>query len=193
MARPRTFNETTALGAAAQLFWSQGYDATSMSDLERHLGLGRQSIYNTFGDKRSLFLKALEHYSAEHQADLRRTILAPDAGLPEIERYFHGVVDFVVGGDQRRACLLANSILEIGESDSEVSGRCRANQDLVLGGFERALRNALARGELDGGLDVEATARMLMAQTYGLAVLSKTGIPAEEIANAVRAMLARLK
>ncbi len=60
--RPREFDREEALGQAMDLFWSQGYEATGVADLCDRMGLGRQSLYNTYGDKESLFAEALEHY-----------------------------------------------------------------------------------------------------------------------------------
>lgn len=63
MGRPKAFDEDAVLDRAAELFWTQGYEATSISDLEERLGVGRQSLYDTFGDKRRLFLRAIERYT----------------------------------------------------------------------------------------------------------------------------------
>ena len=193
MARPKAFDEDTVLEAAAQLFWSQGYDSTSMAELETSMEMGRQSIYNAFGDKRELFLKALERYTRANKARLEGSLLAQGAGLKAIHGYFENLVEFVTGDGPRRGCLVANSILELGESDPGVSKRCQMNQAQVLRGFEHALANAVKDGDLTASLDVSATARMLMSQTYGLSVMSKAGTPREELASSVRELLTRLK
>lgn len=192
MARPKAFDEDTALEAAAQLFWSQGYDATSIADLEAGMGMGRQSIYNAFGDKHALFLKALERYSDQNKVRLKASLMAPAAGLQTIRDYFFGMLDFVDCGGPRRGCLVTNSILEIGPGDEAVAEQCRANQDTVLAGFEHALGNAVRSGELPNSLDIQGTARMLMAQTYGLSVLAKTDMPRAELESTVRSFLERL-
>ena len=95
MARPKAFDETTALDAAAQLFWSQGYDGTSMADLEGAMEMGRQSIYNAFGDKRALFIEALGLFSQRTRAMLvaARRETGP---LEAIARFFRIDNDFVV-------------------------------------------------------------------------------------------------
>ena len=192
MARPKEFDEDTALDAAAQLFWSQGFDGTSMSDLEQSMGMGRQSIYNAFGDKRALFLKALERYAAWNQERLAESLMQPDAGVQTIREYFEGVVEFATAEGPRRGCLVANSILEIGGSDEGVARRCEASQGMVLRGFENALANAVRSGELAGSVDVAATARMLVSQVYGITVLSKAGMSRKELADSARELLTRL-
>ena len=164
MARPKTFDEDTALDAAAQLFWGQGYDATSICDLEAAMGMGRQSIYNAFGDKREVFLKALDHYVAANKDRVASGLLAPGAGLEAIRRHLCEMVDFLAGSGPRRGCLVANSILELGTEDEAIARRCKASQGSVLSGFEHALSNAVTTGELPCDVDVTATANMLMAK-----------------------------
>lgn len=192
MARPKAFDEDTVLDAAAQLFWSQGYDGTSIADLEASMEMGRQSIYNAFGDKRDLFLKALKRYARWNRERLTHSLLDPEAGLQTIHDYFENMVDFVASTDQRRGCLVTNSIVELGDSDADISRGCEENQRMVVSGFEHALRNAVQNGELPGSLDIPATARMLLSQTYGMSVLSKAGMSREELASGARELLARL-
>jgi TetR/AcrR family transcriptional repressor of nem operon len=192
MPRPKAFDEDTALEAAAQLFWSHGYEGTSMADLEEGMGMGRQSIYNAFGDKKALFLKALERYITRNGAQLDSTLRGPTRGLAAVRRHFEELVDFATPPGPRRGCLVANSILEVGDDDQEIAGRCRANQEEVLAGLRHALHTAVEDGELGTELDVDATARMLLAQTYGLSVLSKAGASRRELKDGVRALLARL-
>lgn len=192
MARPRSFDHDTALDAAAELFWSHGYEGTSMSDLEVALDMGRQSIYNAFGDKHALFIKALERYTSWNRERLAALLLAPDAGLGTITSFFEGMVEVSAKDGRRRGCLVANSILEVGGADEDIAKSCEVNQTLVLRGFENALANAVSEGEVSESLDVKATARALMSHTYGLSVLSKAGMPIEELAGSTRALLAML-
>lgn len=189
MARPKSYDETTALEAAAQLFWSQGYDGTSMSDLEAGMEMGRQSIYNAFGDKHELFVKSLTHYRQSARSLLTTSLLVQGAGWAAIEAYFEAMLDFVTPDGPRRGCLVTNSIIEVGDADAMVSSSCRSNQDEVLGGFEYALRNAVDAGELPKGLGIEETASLLMVQTYGMTVLSKNGATRTELSSTVRTLL----
>ena len=87
MARPKEFDIDQVLDRATELFWTKGYEETSMRDLEEGLGVGRQSLYSTFGDKRDLFLAALDRYSSLQQERIE-PLLAPDAGLAAIRAYF---------------------------------------------------------------------------------------------------------
>ena len=79
MSRTKTFDEEKTLDRAVELFWSQGFDATSIADLEKHLGLGRQSLYNTYGDKRTLFLRAIQRYAETNRREAVAPLLAANA------------------------------------------------------------------------------------------------------------------
>jgi len=192
MSRPRGFDQNSALDHAVELFWARGYAGTSIADLENHLHLGRQSLYDTFGDKRTLFLKALERYSQWSRDRLIEILKAPDTGLDAIRAYFQTVVEFLTPPGQRKACLVANSILEIGQSDAEVSARCLKYQADVVEGFRYGLSRAVERGELPLAFNAEAGATMLMAQVYGLSLLAKGGATRQDLMTAVSLLLSRL-
>ncbi|MEM7414898.1 MAG: TetR/AcrR family transcriptional regulator [Gemmatimonadota bacterium] len=188
MARPKAYDEDTALEAAAELFWSRGYEAASMADLESAMQMGRQSIYNAFGDKRSLFMKALDRYIRTNRERIADSLLAPEADLTTIREHFESMVEYWTTGP-RRGCLVANSILEVGEEDQGIAASCQFNQQTVLDGFENALQNAVSTGQIPAGTDVEGTARMLVAQVYGMTVLVKGGATKEELSPIVDALL----
>jgi TetR/AcrR family transcriptional regulator, transcriptional repressor for nem operon len=192
MGRPKSFDQDAVLDQAVELFWERGYAGTSLADLEAYLGLGRQSLYNTFGDKQALFLKALERYQRVAQEGVSAHLTAPGAGLEAIRAFFRANVESLTAPGPRRACMVANTILERGSQDTDALVRCNR----ARAGLERALRRALARarnrGELARSLDVEATARLLVIQFYGLIVLAKAGATAEELHAAVEALFAGL-
>jgi TetR/AcrR family transcriptional repressor of nem operon len=192
MPRPRSFDEDAVLDQAVQLFWERGYESTSLADLEAHLGLGRQSLYNAFGDKQTLFLKALERYQRGVVEKRFGHLTAPGAGLDAIRAFFKANVEALTAPGPRRACLIANTILERGSQDADVLLRCNHARAELERGFRRTLAQAKARGELPEGLDVEATATLLVIQSYGLNVLAKTGATAEELQGAVEVLLAGL-
>ena len=193
MARPKSFDQDTVLDQAVQLFWERGYDGTSLADLEAHLRLGRQSLYNTFGDKQTLFLKALERYRSQVAERTCAELNAPGAGLDAIHAFFTASVEALTAPGQRRACLMANTILERGSQDPGALLRCNNVRSGLERAFRRALAQAKASGELPEGLDVEATATLLVIQTYGLSVLAKSGASAGELNAAVEALFEGLR
>lgn len=189
MARPKSFDEAAVLDQAIQLFWQRGYEGTSLADLETHLGLGRQSLYNTFGDKHALFLKALERYKEGWGAAAVAPLVVPGAGLEAIRGFFRSAVENLTVPGPRRGCLFTNTISERAGADPEALVRCDHARQAVERLFRRALAQAQKRGELPQRLDVDATATLLSIQNYGLNVMAKTGATRSELNAAVEALL----
>lgn len=193
MARPKAFDESAVLDRAMELFWERGYESTSISDLEDRLGVGRQSLYNTFGDKHALFLKALERYQGVTAEGPFRLLRAKDAGVAAIRTFFDQQIEALVAPAPRRACLVANTIMEMGAStDQEVLGRCDQARRGGIGAFRNALRNAVRELDLPTDFDVDAGAALLMTHMYGLAVMAKAGATAKEMRGSTAALLDRL-
>jgi TetR/AcrR family transcriptional repressor of nem operon len=192
MPRPRSFDEEAVLDQAVELFWERGYEGTSLAELETRLGLGRQSLYNTFGDKRTLFLKALERYRHAVADGPLAHLNTSGAGLDAIREFFQATVESLTTPAPRRACLVASTILECGSQDADALLRCNRARAELERGLRRALAQAKIRGELRETLDVEATATLFVIQTYGLSVLAKSGATAAELHAAVEVLLAGL-
>ncbi len=118
MARPREFDETAVLDAAVHQFWLYGYEATSVRDLAQSMGMTGASLYNAFGDKRSLFRKALAHYVAKSFGDrVSRFEQLPPRDA--IVAFFDEIVDRSISDEDRKGCLLINSALEVAPHDPE--------------------------------------------------------------------------
>jgi TetR/AcrR family transcriptional repressor of nem operon len=193
MSRPKSFDEEAVLDRAVKLFQERGYEATSISDLETHLGIGRQSLYNTFGDKRALYLKALGRYRAGVREGVMSRLTTPGAGLDEIRAFFRVSIESLTDPAHKLTCLVANTILERGSHDADALSSC--NQ--ARAGLERAFRQALVqarrRGEIAKDVDVDGTAMLLVIQSYGLNILAKAGATAGELRRAVDVLLAELE
>ena len=192
MPRPKSFDEDAVLDQAVELFRARGYEGTSLADLEMHLGLGRQSLYNAFGDKHSLFLRALERYKRGVTEGALARLHAPGAGLAEIRAFFRSSVKSLTAPGPRHTCLVVNTILERGSQDPDALLRCNQARAGLERVFRRALAQAKTRGELSEGVDVDATATLLVSQNYGLNILAKTGATAEELSATVEVLLAGL-
>ena len=193
MARPKSFDEEAVLDQAVQLFWERGYEGTSLADLETHLGLGRQSLYNSFGDKHALFLKALDRYRRDMGQAALAHFDAPDAGLDAIRAFFRWSVESLTAPDARHGCLVTNTISDRGSQDPDAMLRCNHARESLERGFRRALAQAKKRREVSQALDVEATATLLIVQNYGLTVLAKAGATKAQLNAAVEALFAGLK
>jgi TetR/AcrR family transcriptional regulator, transcriptional repressor for nem operon len=172
MGRPRKVDLDVLLQKAMGVFWRNGYATTTIADLERELGIGRKSLYNAFGDKRGLFIATLDRYL---QAPIPVTL--PDAGLAEIEQTFMRA-PFLHPGF--RACLMANTIVELGGSDADIASRTAAHVARLNAGFEGALRRATEAGDVVV-TDPADTARFLTSSMQGLAVMARTGASQEDL------------
>lgn len=182
LARTREFDPSEALTEAMRLFWARGYRNTSLADLEEALGIGRKSLYNTFGDKRELFLKALDAYARK-----RPPVERDGAGWPEIVETFSGGGPFAT---EQRSCFFVNTIIELGlEQDEEIQARIERHITLLRAGFERALTCAIAAGDIPEQ-DVPAVALYLCSAVQGMSVMSRAGADREQLGAISRHTLA---
>src|ERR671917_1043632 len=151
MARHKEFDRDEALQRAMEVFWSRGYEAASVGELVKHMGINRQSLYDTFGDKHSLYLAALDRYREVEGRKMFELLEQPGPVKRALRQLFEGVVDCALGGGERRGCF-------VGNATSELAGRCRETAEKACGSMaaaEEALYRALLRGreagEIGGG------------------------------------------
>jgi TetR/AcrR family transcriptional regulator, transcriptional repressor for nem operon len=191
MARPREFDEATVLEAAMNCFWALGYEATSMRELASQMELTCASIYNAFGDKRSLYRRALDHYleRSVHDRVGRLEQLRP---LPAIRAFFDEIIDRSVTDKKRRGCLLVNSALEVAPYDAEF----RKVIVQESGYLEAFFRRCVAAGQKDGTISSVQTAddlaKLLLSVLFGLRVLARTRPQREVLEGAANAVLSLL-
>jgi TetR/AcrR family transcriptional repressor of nem operon len=175
MARPKAFDVDEALERAMELFWRKGYGATSLPDLVQHMGIGRQSLYDTFGDKRQLFLRALDRYAAVMIGGALGRLESTGASLDDLAAFLEAVVAYQTGKQVRTACLMINSAMELAVTDNEVARRANAHHQRMEGAFRRALEHAETHGEIHPLLPVDTVARHLVATVLGMVVAAKSG------------------
>jgi len=192
MARPKEFDPDVALDRAVEVFWAEGYEATSMQDLVEAMGINRGSLYGTFGGKRALFLAALDRYLEGQVVRFEEALAEGTSAGDAIRRAFTRVAAMALG-DERRGCLLTNCAVEIAPRCAETTRRVQAS----LRRLERALAAVVARGQESG--EVPAThapskqARALLATLQGLVVLGKAGVGRRVIDDAVAVAAASLE
>jgi len=170
--RPRSFEIDDVLGRAMLVFWKKGYEATGLVELEQATGLGRQSLYGAFGDKRGLFLRVIEHYF-DHVLKPGIDVLdAPGSARDNLERIF-GAWEATAAAPGFHGCLLGNSVPELVSKDEELSAVLLRKLELLEAAFARALRRAKRDGEIAADLDVKNVARSLLTIAQGLAVVAR--------------------
>jgi TetR/AcrR family transcriptional repressor of nem operon len=185
--RTKEFEPGEALDAAMQLFWRNGYAATSIRDLLDGMGIGYGSLYNTFGDKHALFLACLDRFQELRTSWIDEVL--EDSGLSGIEEVFRRTVDGLVGFEPRRGCLLANTAVELGPHDAEVAAKISRYVRHTEAVFERAVIRAQEAGEIPADRDPRALARFLVNALHGMRVLARVGTDRAVLEDAVRVAL----
>jgi TetR/AcrR family transcriptional repressor of nem operon len=173
MARPREFNAETALERAMELFWSKGYEATSLDDLCEVTGLSRSSLYATFGNKRSLLLQSVDRYVEQRDPRMAALLAQPLPIRDAFAALAGQFIDQIVSGPGRRGCFLGNCAAELPRGDRAALARVRRALESTVATFRDALARAKARGELRADVDVDALARFLTAGFQGLRLVGK--------------------
>jgi TetR/AcrR family transcriptional regulator, transcriptional repressor for nem operon len=192
MARPREFDEATALEAAMNCFWAQGYELTSVRDLAEQMGITGASLYNAFGDKRSLYRQALRHYLEQTVRDrvARLERLRP---FPAIRTFFDEIVERSVKDRQHRGCMLVNSALELAPYDPEFQ-KIVAEEMIFIEAF---FRRSIEAGQKDGTIlairPAAELAKLLLSVLLGIRVLARTRPQRGVLEDAAKGVLELLK
>ncbi|WP_187398858.1 TetR/AcrR family transcriptional regulator [Micromonospora sp. WP24] len=192
MSRPRGFVEADVLERAMQYFWTNGYEATSMSALTGHLGLHPGSLYRTFTDKHTLFLRALEHYRDTHTRQLTPTLLAGGPVLPRIRKVLIDYLDAAADESVPRGCIAVNTVGERLPRDEAAGRIVQEILALVEDGFRQGLDAAARQGEIPADTDVATEATMLMTLLQGLQVVVKAERDPRRLTRMIDAALTRL-
>ncbi|WP_437962306.1 TetR/AcrR family transcriptional regulator (plasmid) [Sorangium sp. So ce119] len=180
MARPKEFDRDEALRRAIPVFWEKGFAGTSTEDLVRAMGIGRQSLYDTFGDKRRLFLEALRAYNADSIAAIMKRLRAGPTALAAIERV---LVELAEARDGARSlgCMGVNAVCELARDDDEVRALTATSAALLEAVLKDAIDEGRSKGDIGRGIDSRAAARFLAATLSGMKVQAKAGASAEAL------------
>ncbi|MFJ8595205.1 TetR/AcrR family transcriptional regulator [Streptomyces sp. NPDC093598] len=173
MARTKEFDPDAALQSALELFWRRGYEATSMADLVEHLGIGRASIYATFGNKHELYLKALDRYNETRDPGLLHELSQPGPALPAVRTVVRRFATEAGSSERVKGCFVTNTAAELGAHDPAATRRVEASWSHLETLLHSALIRARAQGELPADRDPLTLARMLLVLMQGLRVVGK--------------------
>jgi TetR/AcrR family transcriptional repressor of nem operon len=174
MSRPKEFDTDVALDQAMDLFWSKGFEATSMSALVEHLGLARQSVYDTFGDKHDIYMAALRRYCEQRLAWMLPLFRSERPVRAVLHEYLEKTIEWALQSEQMRGCMLINAAVGLSSDDEEA--RKLVADTWKTGGREMVamLRRAQERGEIGAHQNPSALARFFASVMMGILVLSKT-------------------
>jgi AcrR family transcriptional regulator len=174
MPRNKSYEREEVLERAMETFWKNGYEATSVRDLEREMGINQFSIYSSFTSKKNLFLEALKKYRQYVAEKSFGPIMNEGATLSDISNFMHDFIRVSTQGDVKRGCLVVNTAGEVGSSDEDIARALRAYFEFVKEIIAGVIRNAITAGELSQGIDVEKYSSYLLGVFQGLSVAAKT-------------------
>lgn len=169
MGRPKSFDERAALEAAMNLFWLRGYEGAGLADLTEAMGISRQSLYDTFGNKRELFIRSIHHYR-DTQLSQALALLQRDGSRIENVRAVVRFFERLAADGRCCGCLVANALVEVAPHDPEIAALLQETLDLLQSSLHRTLKRAQEEGELGAGKPPLQLSRALVNAMLGLAV-----------------------
>jgi TetR/AcrR family transcriptional repressor of nem operon len=171
--RHKEFEPDEALDSAMNLFWEKGYEATSVQDLVDRTGVGRRSLYDTFGDKHSLYMMSLRRYIDWQEGNVREAAVGSADGLTGVRALF---MVLLLAGDPSRGCMVVNSATEVGPTDGEAAEALGRHLTLT----RELLSDLVSRGKQDGSIvnagSVEVLTSVVFNAWLGFRVGARGGI-----------------
>jgi TetR/AcrR family transcriptional repressor of nem operon len=179
MARSKEFEENEVLEKAMRLFWEQGYEKTSMNDLVEHMGIHRRSLYDTFTDKHTLFLKAMDRFRERLSTRLAAGVKQSESAKEALRFVF----SFIINGeeDSPSGCMCVNSAVEMAMRDADVDAKAiKAFTDT-----ERLFAEIVSWGQQSGEFTKKYEAMELAEYLHnavtGIRVMARTSVPKEKL------------
>ena len=190
MSRPKEFDKEEALRQAVTVFWRKGYDGSSLPDLIEAMGISRSSLYETFGNKESLFKEALAFYGQEQALCRLSDALSEKKAIREVFRdHFCRQIELLVDPKTPGGCFYTNTAANLETICPEVKATVKARALAQEREFSKLLELAQKRGELRRNRDITALARMLICLSYGITVMAKTNPQRKAYEDAVNEAL----
>jgi TetR/AcrR family transcriptional regulator, copper-responsive repressor len=186
--RPRAYDPQAALRQATDAFWQSGYSGTSLDEISAATGMNRPSLYAAFGDKHTLYLKALEQYWQLSLVAMREALADPDQSLDEaLMRLYDGQLSIYFSGDGRpRGCFAIGTATTEAVEDPEIRKALAEGVHLLDADLEARLQMARDKGELKDDADPAALAMLASATLHTIAIRARAGIPRVELKEIAR-------
>ncbi len=179
--RPRSFDESVALKRATDVFRAKGYDGVTIDDLVAGMGVGRPSLYSVFGDKRTIFLRALRAYAEAKGARAAKALFSPATLRGSLAGFLRHAVESATEEGAAPGCLMVCVAPLI--DDAEVR---QFLKDAMAGGLalvERRLCDAISAGEIPSDFPVAARASQILDLSRGLTLRAQLGVPRKTLLN----------
>jgi len=189
MARPKEFDPEHALAKAMTLFWRLGYENTSVEMLMKEIGIARQSLYDTFGDKRALYLKAMAYYRDQTNSEMQKMLNEIPSVKDGFSKLLYGLAA-ETREQHERGCLLLSANLQRDVKDAVVRSFLRDNQARVEAIFVQALLRAQKQGELSPKDEPDALARFFVVTIQGMRAMARLKSDRRALEQVARVALA---
>jgi AcrR family transcriptional regulator len=189
--RPRSFDAERALEKALKVFWRKGYEGASVDDLTAAMGISRPSLYAAFGNKDSLFRKAVSLYEAEHATRIREALAEPDVRVA-IEKLLAGNIKVYTDPRNPRGCFIVQGALACGEAADELKQGMTECRLVFTSLLRKRITQAIHDGQIAAGANASDLARYIAAASHGIAVQAADGASRAELLRVVKLALAAL-
>jgi len=187
--RPRSFDTDAALDAAVLVFWEKGYDGTSLTDLTSAMGINRPSLYATYGNKRDLFIRAIDRYATTHGSRAFSALqLEPDNRLA-VQRFFEVSIDCALADGTPRGCLINTVATDAAGTDAEL----RSKLSRMFERTDAALARRMAASQTShesSNHDPEQLALMAHSVTHSIMTRARAGASREDLTAVAVSFLA---
>jgi len=189
--RPRGFDRDAALEQATLLFWSKGYEATSITDLTKAMGIGSPSLYAAFGSKEALYAEALQHYGRTNEHYVWAAFQAADTVRDAVQSFLMDSSAALTGciADKPRGCMATLSSVG-SEGHTDLGEIVKAARAVTLKRLEERLAQAVHSGEISKATDTHALARFVQAVQAGMSILARDGASRAELEGITSAAMA---
>jgi AcrR family transcriptional regulator len=184
--RPRAFEPETALAQAMDVFWKDGFAATSLDDVSAATGLNRPSLYGAFGDKRALYVQAYQHYRTRANAALASLFAAKEPLRLKLKCILTAALELYLSGEEGpRGCFTVLTASSDAIGDPEIRAIVVEALDSTDRAFGRLFADARAAGELSASADPRRLARMASATIHTLSIRARARVPQAELTSIV--------
>lgn len=189
MPRTKAFDEEQVLQKAMSLFWKQGFHATSMQNLVDELGISRASLYDTYGDKRSLFLKAFDLYRSQTRSILKQKLQTKPQLIEGFRNLFYTEIEQSLKDRDAKGCFVVNTTTELLPGDEEITRCVCENKKVFTNIVVEYLEYGKKAGQLAEDKDTQALADLFYTFFNGLKVVIKLGGSETELKQMVEEVL----
>jgi AcrR family transcriptional regulator len=192
MPRNKTYDNDLVLEKAMNIFWINGYEATSVRMLEKEMGINQFSIYASFKNKKNLFIQSIHSYREFVKKYRFQVLLRHDAGLAELKDFLMKSVTVSEAGLSAKGCLIVNTAGELGSKDKDIELEINRYYDFIREMLENVIRNAIKKNEISRDNNVKQQANFFLGVMQGISVASKT-MNSSQLNDFVSIALAQIK